>query len=290
MYRSITQHSVNSNSTSASAMGRSLRKHGCGNSSLSCAGPPPVSKYQPSRAKRSVHPRRVRWPQRPSCAIRWANSAVSTTLLASRFTIFADGGESFSAARLIAAHCASNACGLRFVCVNVHKRVYLCCSLQVLRCARAGLWRLLSCPDVAGVHLVRSTHRALLQGACAITTCVNLVGEQIAHVHTQEFHPLTRLSQCRLPACLLETQLAPLPWRQSIVVRMFAAIISPHQQCGTHPGPPSCSKLSLEGLRISSLDALVMAMRVILTQHLENGARPVPRAPQFMPDHPHGWE
>ena len=67
--------------------------------------------------------------------------------------------------------------------------------------------------------------------------------------------------------------------RQSFIICMFAAFISPHQQRGAQPNTPGCSKLSLEGLRIASLVPLVVAMRVVLKQLLENGARPLPQAP-----------
>ena len=45
-------------------------------------------------------------------------SAASTTPLAIRFTSFAGGGENFTAACLIAAHCILDPRNLPFVCVD----------------------------------------------------------------------------------------------------------------------------------------------------------------------------
>ena len=79
-------------------------------------------------------------------------------------------------------------------------------------------------------------------------------------------------------ASLLYAYLPTLPGRQSNVGCMLAAIPSTHQQRGTQPGPPGCSNLGLEGLRIKPLDPLEMAMRVVLQQLLEYSARPLPQA------------
>ena len=65
---------------------------------------------------------------------------------------------------------------------------------------------------------------------------------------------------------------------------------SPHQQREAQPGPPGCSKLSLEGLRVTSFDPLVVTKRVVLKRLLENSARPLPSAPRLVPDRPRGWQ
>ena len=58
-------------------------------------------------------------------------------------------------------------------------------------------------------------------------------------------------------------------------------------QAAWDPGPPSCSKFSLEGFMITSLGPLVVAMRVMWQQLLEYCARPLPRAPWVVPDGSH---
>ena len=102
----------------------------------------------------------------------------------------------------------------------------------------------------------------LVQGVGAISAPINLTCQHTAHIQAQEFCPRTRFCRCGALSCQLNAQLAPLTWRQSIVVRMFAAIISSHQQRGTQAGPPFCSEFSLERLRITPLDPPVVAMRV----------------------------
>ena len=63
----------------------------------------------------------------------------------------------------------------------------------------------------------------LLQGVRAISARINLTGEQIAHVHTQELCPRACLGQRGSLARQLNAELSPLPGRRSIVIRMITA-------------------------------------------------------------------
>ena len=120
---------------------------------------------------------------------------------------------------------------------------------------------------------------ALLQGVRAISTRKDLTGQQIAHVHTQELNLRASLGHCRSLSRELNAQLSPLSRRQSFVIRMLAAIISPHQLRRTQPGPSGCSNVGLEGLGITPLEPVETAMRVVLQQLLGYSARPLPRGP-----------
>ena len=174
-----------------------------------------------------------------------------------RLTSFACGGENFNAACLIAAHCAMMRSEVR---LSQPQQVYLCCCLQVLRCTRVGLQYLQSCPGVARVQIVRSTHRARflcsasLQSACAMSTCVNFARQHISHVHAQALAGQLQGSACA-------SALASVP--HHLLISVFAAIIRPHQRRGAQPSPPGCIKLSLEGLKIPRFAPLVVASPAI---------------------------
>ena len=183
-------------------------------------------------------------------------SAANTTPQAMRLSNFAGGGESVIAACLIAAHCAMMRSEVR---QSQPQQVYLCCCLQVLRCTRVGLQYLQSCPDVARVQIVRSTHRARflcsasLQSACAMSTCVNFARQHISHVHAQALAGQLQGSACA-------SALASVP---HLLICVFAAIIRPHQRRGAQPSPPGCIKLSLEGLKVPTFAPLVVASPAI---------------------------
>ena len=107
---SMMQLSVNFIRTSASAIGRSLRGHGCGNC---CPGSGFFGPQSSGAIVAAVQSFAV-WCGTTACvhvpihsrntANCWG-SAASTTPLAMRFTSFAGGGENFTAACLIVAQC-----------------------------------------------------------------------------------------------------------------------------------------------------------------------------------------
>ena len=177
-------------------------------------------------------------------------SAASTTLLAIRFTNFASGGVNFAAACLTAAHCIlihAISCSIVSTatteCTSAAVRKF--CGACALVCSICKAARMLHKSVLSEARIVWLQCRALLQSARAISTRINLTRQQIAHVRTQELNPRTCLSSCRSLSCKLNTQLAPLPWRRSFVIRMLTALTGPHKQRGTQPSPSGAGTWAL---------------------------------------------
>ena len=136
---------------------------------------------------------------------------------------------------------------------------------------------------VSEARIVSAFYVVLLQSACPISTCINLVRQEITHAHSQELEPRTGPGW-------LQAQLTPLPPRQFLIISVLAATMGLHLQRGAQSSPSGRNMLSLEGLKIPTLAPLVVAMRVTLQQLLEDGTRPLTQVPWLVPDRPHGWQ
>ena len=150
---------------------------------------------------------------------------------AMRLTSFARGGENVNAACLIAAHCALirvNSCASASTATSelTSVAVWKFCGARVLVCKICTVAPMLHESIWSEARVVSALCGCvLLQSACAIPACVRLVGQQIAHVQSQELQP-------RTDPGWLQAQLTPLPRRQSLVISVLAATMSPHQQRG----------------------------------------------------------
>ena len=137
------------------------------------------------------------------------------------------------------------------------------------------------------LHLVRSTHRvrfqcdALLKGAFAIPTRVNLVRKEVAHIQT---HSAINSA--------VSANVARLSVNSRLSLRLKPGESLPASPCSMPPeartssaepgqAHPAAANSALSASRVPSLDPLIVTVSVALAQHLENSGRALP---QLVPD------
>ena len=183
---SITQLSANFISTSANAIGRSFRGHGCG---ICCPGSGFLGPQSSGAIVAAVHSFAVQChcpgpgaihsrntaghpsalPVAAMSALRQPRgpgSAASTTLLAIRFTNFAGGGVSFAAACLTAAHCILSAKSR----VRQYQQQPMSVPQQRFACSAA---RTLVCRICKAVRML---HESILSGARIVSAFSVVLG------------------------------------------------------------------------------------------------------------------